>query len=286
MHRSRFLGYLAYPLLTFFSPLSAHLIAQAAGTPQNQAPAPSDATPAPDTSQPLGPPPAPVDPLARQQQQQSNSQSNPQSYPNEQDRIRLAREAQARVRARRQQRTQAVIQDTYSHKYDAYFGYGYLRFRPGSALQHVTEYGWNIGITDYIRPKLGITGDFRGYYGNAYVGNNPYARFEPFISNYSIMGGPQYRFIEGKTWGVSGQVLAGITRSLFDGDSSGFPGTLLGLYPNQWRFAAAVGAPVDYNLGPGLAVRITPTYYFTNFGGEAQNNLGFTAGAVYRFGRR
>jgi hypothetical protein len=286
MHRSRFLGYVAYPLLTFFSPLSAHLIAQAAGTPQNQAPAPPESAPAPDTSQPLGPPPAPIDPLARQQQQ-SNSQSNPQqSYPNEQERIRLAREAQARVRARRQQRTQAVIQDTYSHKYEAYFGYGYLRFRPGSALQHVTEYGWNIGITDYIRPKLGITADFRGYYGNAYVGNNPYARFKPFISNYSIMGGPQYRFVERKSWGVSGQVLAGITRSLFDGDSSGFPGTLLGLYPNQWRFAAAVGAPVDYNLGPGLALRLTPTYYFTNFGGEAQNNLGFTAGATYRFGRR
>jgi hypothetical protein len=286
MHRSRFLGYVAYPLFTFFSPLSAHLIAQAAGTPQNQAPAPPESAPAPDTSQPLGPPPAPIDPLARQQQQ-SNSQSNPQqSYPNEQERIRLAREAQARVRARRQQRTQAVIQDTYSHKYEAYFGYGYLRFRPGSALQHVTEYGWNIGITDYIRPKLGITADFRGYYGNAYVGNNPYARFKPFISNYSIMGGPQYRFVERKSWGVSGQVLAGITRSLFDGDSSGFPGTLLGLYPNQWRFAAAVGAPVDYNLGPGLAVRVTPNYYFTNFGGEAQNNLGFTAGAVYRFGRR
>ena len=298
MQRSRFLGYVAYPLLTLSLPFGSQLFAQIGGAPPQtgsapQNPAPPAAAPdaAPDATPPLAPPTAPSDPLAQPQTgsqagSQSSSQSAAPGYPNEADRARLAREAQERVRARRQQRTQAVIQDTYSHKYDVYFGYVWQRFRPGSSLQHVTEYGWNAGITDYIRPKLGITADFRGYYGNAYVGNNPFAHFKPFISNYSVMAGPQYRFIQGKTWGVSGQVLAGVTRNLFYADSNNTPGTLVGLYPNEWRFAAAAGVPVDYNLGPGLAIRITPTYYFTNFGGEMQNNLGFGAGAVYRFGRR
>lgn len=294
MQRSKLPGYVAYPVLALSLTFGSQLFAQAAGTPSPnggapQNPAPSAAAPetAPDTTPPLAPPAPSPDPLAQPQPgSQSNSQSAPPGYPNEADRARLAREAQERVRARRQQRTEAVIQDTYSHKYDAYFGYVYLRFRPGSSLQHVTEYGWNAGLTDYIRPKLGITADFRGYYGNAYVGNNPYALFKPFISNYSVMAGPQYRLVERKTWGVSGQVLAGVTRNLFYGDSNNFPGTLLGLYPNEWRFAAAAGVPVDYNLGPGLAIRVTPTYYFTNFGGETQSNLGFGAGAVYRFGRR
>jgi hypothetical protein len=47
-----------------------------------------------------------------------------------------------------------------------------------------------------------------------------------------------------------------------------------------------VGASVDYNLGPGLAVRLTPNYLMSRYGGETQNNLGFNAGVVYRFGRQ
>ncbi len=272
MQRSNSLGYLAYPLLTL-SFLGAALTLHA-----QDAPAAPQQAPAAQPDQPQQPDAAPP-----------NSSSQTPNYPNEQERVRLAREAQGRVQARRQQRVQAVIQDTYSHKFDVYFGYAYLRMRPGHSLQHVTEYGWNAGITEYIRPKLGITGDFRGYYGTAYTGNNPgnngFTFFKPFISNYSVMAGPQYRFVEGKTWGVSGQVLAGGSRTLFQGDSEGFPGTLLGLYPSEWSFSAAAGVSVDYNLGPGLAVRITPTYYLTRFGGDTQHNLGFTAGMNYRFGR-
>jgi hypothetical protein len=33
-------------------------------------------------------------------------------------------------------------------------------------------------------------------------------------------------------------------------------------------------------------VRVTPEYVMTNFGSTIQNNLGFTAGIVIRFGKR
>jgi len=33
-------------------------------------------------------------------------------------------------------------------------------------------------------------------------------------------------------------------------------------------------------------VRFTPTYVGTTFGGKVQNNLGFNAGVVYRFGKQ
>ncbi len=67
----------------------------------------------------------------------------------------------------------------------------------------------------------------------------------------------------------------------------GFPGTLIGLWSNGTNFSVAAGVPVDYNLGPGLAVRLQPGYWLTTFGRTVQvKNLGFTAGIVYRFGRQ
>lgn len=284
-------------LLSLFLLASLSMQAQTTGNPQSGAPAQSpDQTqsPAPEPdSQPTPltpnqPTPLTRDPLTQAQQEPGNSSSaQPQTnYPNEQDRIRLAREAQARVRARREARTQATIQDTYSHKYDIYFGYAFLRIRPGHDLQHSNEYGWNVGVTRYIRPKLGITADVRGLYTNAYVGNNQYALFKPFISNYSGMVGPQYYLRQRKSYAVSGQVLAGVTRNLFYGNSASFPGTLVGLYPNETRFTAAAAVPVDINLGPGLAFRIAPTYNLTTWGGDVQHNLGFTLAMNYRFGRQ
>jgi hypothetical protein len=291
MQCSKSLGYLAYPLLTFSLFAALSMQAQTTGNPpQSTPPAQS---PAPDTEtqptplQPAQPTPLTRDPLSQAQQQQGNSSSQPQTnYPNEQERVRLAREAQERVRARRAARTEATIKDTYSHRYDIYFGYTYLRIRPGHFLQHANEYGWNAGITRYFNPKLGITADLRGYYKSVYVGNNPYALFQPFISNYSVMVGPQYSLRQRKNYAVSGLVLAGVTRNLFDGNSAGFPGTLVGLYPNATRFTAAAVVPVDINLGPGLAFRIAPNYDLTTWGGDIQHNLGFTLGLNYRFGRQ
>ena len=276
--------------------------AQTGNPPQSAPPAQS---PAPDTEgqptplQPTQPTPLTRDPLSQAQQQEGNSASQPQTnYPNEQERVRLAHEAQERVRARRAARTAAVVKDTYSHKYDIYFGYTYLRMRPGHFLQHGNESGWNAGMTWYLSPKLGITADLRGYYKSVYVGNNPYSLNQPFISNYSVMAGPQYYVRQRKNYAISGQVLAGITYNLFNADSAGFPGPFVGLYNNGARFTAAAVLPVDFNLGPGLSFRIAPDYNLTTWGynlttttgpisgTDFQHNLGFMLGLNYRFGRQ
>jgi hypothetical protein len=117
------------------------------------------------------------------------------------------------------------------------------------------------------------------------VGNNPYALFKPFISNYAVLAGPQYYLRQRKSYAVSGQVLAGVTRNLFYANSAKLSGTFVGLYPNQTRFTAVAAVPIDVNLGPGLALRISPTYNLTTWGGDIQHNLGFTTGLNYRFGR-
>ena len=239
-----------------FLPLAAAAAAQAgAGT---LPPPQQDATPAPE-------------------------QPAPQS---QQQRAQVLRDAQARVLARRRVREQAVVQDTYSHKYELYAGGAYLRFRPGHDLQHITEGAWNVGATEWVRPKLGVTADFRGYYGTAIANNFEFQVFRPSISQYTFMAGPQYRFFQSEHWAWNAQVLAGLDHGNFSTGLGSLRGAPVGLYSDGNKLAFSVGAAVDYNLSPALALRLMPNYLLTNFGGDIQHNLGFTAGVVYRWGRQ
>jgi len=181
-----------------------------------------------------------------------------------------------------------VVEDTYSHKFEVYGGGGFTRFRPGGPLQHINESAWNGGFTDYLWGRIGLTADLRGYYGTAFITPNPYNIFKPSISEYSFMAGPQYRFVRREHWAISAQALVGGSKGNFNASSSGVPpGTYIGLWSNGTNLSAALGVPVDYNLGPGLAVRLQPGYWLTTFSGTPQvKNLGFNAGIVYRFGRQ
>jgi hypothetical protein len=246
--------------------LSLFLVLQCFVASQS-APAQSSATPASPTPQAQTAPPPPAG-------------QTPE------ERARVIRDAQARVNARRQARIAQIIRETYGYKFEGYFGGGYLRFRPGDSLQKNNEAGWNIGVTDFIKPNLGVTVDVRGYYGEAYIGNNPYGIFLPSISQYSFLFGPQYRVYTKPKLAVSLQGLAGFGHGNFDTGTGGLPASYLGLYGNGTAFSFSLGAPVDYNLSPSLAFRVTPTYLFTTYGSSTQNNLGFNAGVVYRWGRR
>jgi hypothetical protein len=221
-----------------------------------------------------------------QQPAQTPAQTQAPAPQAPQQRAEVLREAQARVKARRKLRIQQIIQDTYSHKYELYLGGGYLRFRPGSSLQRINESAWDLGVTDYFAGKLGLTADFRGYYGTTYTNVNEFQIFAPSISQYTFMAGPQLRFFEGQHWAWSGNVLVGLGHGNFSTGTGGLPGTLIGLYPDGNSVNLSVGASVDYNLGPGLAIRLTPNYLMTDYGSELQHNLGFNAGVVYRFGRQ
>ena len=252
MHCSQRLGCLAYPLVLVLCLAAPGLLAQ------NSTAAPPSSTP------------------------EAQQQENPQ-----QQQARLAQEAQARIRARRQQRVRMAIQDTYTHKYEVYGGGGYLRFLPGASLQHMNEEAWNGGFTDYLRGRLGVAVDFRGYYGIAFTQHNIYNIFHPSISEFTFMGGPQYRIMRQQHYAVSAQLLAGVAKGTFNGNSALFPGTLLGMWSNGTKFSGGAAVPVDLNLGPALAIRISPNYTVTTFGGTSQlKNLGFTSALVFRWGRQ
>lgn len=197
---------------------------------------------------------------------------------------------QERIRQRRAQRRANAIHDAYDQLFESYAGMGYLRFQPGASLQRTTFYGWNTGVTRYLNERLGVDVDARGYYGIAYTGLQQgvtnAANTRPKISEYNVLAGPTYRFYLQPKYSISGRVLGGFALGNFSSDTNGFGSTSFGIWPDAVTYAAAGSLIGQYNWSPGLSVRLTGEDFLTGFGSTTQNSFGFTAGFVYRFGKR
>jgi hypothetical protein len=226
--------------------------------------------------------------------QAQSSSSNP-ATPNQAQQQAAAQSSsstsvQSRIKARREQRRAAAIREVYTHRYETYVGGGYLRFTPGPILQRMNERGWDVGLTRYFTERAGVTVDGRGMYGAAWI--PPVASNQnvtkPAVAEYSAMAGPTYRFYMQPKFSVSGRVMAGWVYGNFSGDTGNNTdlSTYLGLFKDGSSYAANASIPVEYNLTPSVGLRLAPEYFLTGFGSKQQNNLGFTAGIVYRFGRQ
>jgi hypothetical protein len=196
---------------------------------------------------------------------------------------------QARIKARREARRAAAIHDVYTHLYEVYVGGGYLRFTPGDSLQRLNEYNWNVGVTRYFNQRLGVTVDGRGNYGSAYLDVNQAQGtgvYKPAISQYSAMIGPTYRFYMQPKYSISGRVMGGVGYGNFTGDLGPFTPEQFGLYSNGVSAVVSASVPFEYNVSPRVGLRVAPEYVLTTYGSTIQNNLGFTAGLVVRWGRQ
>jgi hypothetical protein len=271
MHWRKSLGYTLYPLLAVLLLAPFTLRAQNA-TPPNQTQTPSQ------SQSPSQASPAPIVPP--ESSQPALQETSPEQ------RAQVLRQAQARVNARRQVRIRQIIADTYSHKFEVNFGGAYLRFHPGPSLQRMNEAGWQIGITDYRYGNFGLAADFRGYYGTAYTGTNPYSVFNPSISQYTFMGGARYRFFRGQHWAWTAHALAGAGHGNFGTGTHGLPPQLIGLFTDSTVLNAEAGVSADYNLGPALALRFSAYDLFTDYNSTFKENRGGALGMVYRFGRK
>lgn len=208
-----------------------------------------------------------------------------------------------RENANREARIKRTIQDTYSHRWEVGGGGGYTRFRSGQYLQKNNEVAFWMSTTYYLRPKLGIIGEVRGLYGNAKIANGAgtpdqpiFLNFKPQISQYPFMGGVVYRLYSKEKIAVSLVGEGGVALGKFDSGSKGIPSQYLHVWQSGTRPAFSVGANLDYNFYPNLALRITPTWLATTYRldpkdsaptphGSLQNSGGVNIGIVYRFGR-
>lgn len=214
-----------------------------------------------------------------------------------------AAEAQSTHRTRRESnanrkaRIARTIEATYSHRFEVAGGGGYLRFRSGEYLPKNNEVTFFMTTTYFLNPKLGIIGDIRGLYGNAKIQNSSpnFLPFNPQISEYPFMGGVAYRLYAKEKIALSGTAEGGVALGKFDGDTKGLPSSALGIWQSATRPVFSLGANLDYNFYPNLALRVSPTYVGTFYRlspndpspephGSIQNNWGFNFGVVYRFG--
>lgn len=195
--------------------------------------------------------------------------------------------ARRETNATRLARIQREIAETYSHRYEIFGGGGYLRFRSGEYTKNNNEVSWATALNYYLDPKFSIVGDARGSFGDANAElDNTYGVARPQINEYTFMGGASYRFYRKQRLAISVQGLGGVGWGIFSGGAKGLTGTDLGLWPDGFKPAFSAGVVADYNLQPNLAIRVTPTYVGTTFGGTVQNNVGINAGIVYRFGHQ
>jgi hypothetical protein len=198
----------------------------------------------------------------------------------------VARRARRETNANRQARIARITKDTYSHLWEVAGGGGYLRYRSGDSLQRNNEVSFWMTGTRYFNPRLGVVADIRGSYGNAKIYNIGFITFDPQVSQYTFLVGPSYRLYAKEKTAVSLFADGGLGLGKFDSGSKGIPSSLLGTWPSGYRPAFSVGLNLDYNFYPNLAMRITPTFVGTTFGGSLQSNGGVNIGLVYRFGRK
>jgi hypothetical protein len=188
--------------------------------------------------------------------------------------------------ANRKARIERAIEKTYGHRYEAAGGGGFMRFQPGPYLQQNSEVTFWASTNYALSPTLGIAGEVRGAYGNAKIGNNIYnLPYKPQISQYSFLAGPSYRFLRKEKWSISGFGEGGMGLGKFAGDTKGLTAADLGLWTGDFTGAFSVGAHVDFNLYQNLALRATPNYLGTFYGGSFQHSKGLDVGVVYRFGK-
>jgi hypothetical protein len=202
----------------------------------------------------------------------------------------------------RQARINRTIKDTYTKRYEIFGGGGGLRFRSGEYLKRNNEVTWATSGTYFLNPKLGITADVRGSYGNAKI-PNAFAlsgQFNPLINEYMFSGGPSYRLYMHEKTAVSAFATGGLAIGNFSGGNKGVASETVGMWKSTNRPVFTGGVNFDYNLYPNLGFRITPTFVGTTFVGTTaigplatggtqnggfQYNFGINAGVVYRFGR-
>jgi hypothetical protein len=193
----------------------------------------------------------------------------------------------------------------YDNKYDIYGGVGFSHFKAGPNLaQGANLGGFDVRGTRWLTGRLGATASIRGYYGTQGVNPNPYNVSGPFIFEHLFLGGATYRLAAREHAALSVHALAGGAYGVFDHALGTAPvsgarvqARDVGLYNSGLSFASAVGGSLDLNRSPKLALRISPEWILTRYGGYGapssvpsesltvnQSEFGISVGIIYRLG--
>ena len=172
----------------------------------------------------------------------------------------------------------------YRDKYDIYLGLASSHFNAGPALIPGANLGgFDVQGTRWLTMRLGVTANVRGYYGTTGVVPNPYGIHGPFVYEHLFMGGASIRGPRNEHAALTFHALAGGSYGVFNSAiDQGLTGPNLGVFNNGITLATALGGSLDLNRSPKFALRISPDYLLTRFGGVSQNEFAISVGVLYR----
>jgi opacity protein-like surface antigen len=156
---------------------------------------------------------------------------------------------------------------------EVFGGYSFYRCNVGSASTCNYD-GWNAAVDFNLNKNFGAVVDISGHYGYQNNKNN-YAWFDQ--KSHNFMFGPRYTFRTEKVTPFV-QVLMGINH--INPEKA---------YAVQNNFAIAVGGGVDVKITNRLSIRpIQLDYLKTRVVAEGgfTNNIRFSSGFVFKFGKR
>lgn len=176
----------------------------------------------------------------------------------------------------------------YDNRWEVYGGFAYAHFKAGPNLvQGANLGGFDAQATRWFTPRWGATGNVRGYYGTSGVVPNIYNIEGPFVSEHLFVAGPQLRGPHNAHGAFNLHLLAGGARGSFqrglNDNGVSLPPGQFGFFNDSTVFASVAGGTIDLNRSPRLALRISPDYLLTRFGGQTQSNFAISVGLLYRF---
>jgi hypothetical protein len=175
----------------------------------------------------------------------------------------------------------------YNNKYEIYGGPAFSHFNSGPSLVGGTNLGgFDLQGTRWLTMRLGVTANIRGYYGTQAVIPNDFNIHGPFVYEHQALGGISFRGPRSEHAALTFHALAGGAYGVFN--SALNPGVTpgqLGMFSNGFAFATALGGSLDLNRSSKVALRISPDYLLTQFGGVSQNEFAISVGILYRFSK-
>jgi hypothetical protein len=193
----------------------------------------------------------------------------------------------------------------YDNKWEMYGGLGFSHFKSGPTLaQGANLGGFDAQATYWLTGRLGATANLRGYYGTQGVDPNKYGVGGPFVFEHLFLGGATYRLIAGEHASLNAHALVGGSYGIFSsalGNDPNNPGYAVqprdvGMYNDGLGLATTIGGSLDLNRSPQLALRISPDWIMTRYGGyntpssvpspfvtRSQSEFGISVGILYRF---
>lgn len=192
----------------------------------------------------------------------------------------------------------------YDNKYEIYGGLGFSHFKSGPQLAAGTNLGgFDVQGIWWLTRRLGATGNLRGYYGTQGVDPNSYGVSGPFVFEHMFLGGATYRMIAREHAALSAHGMVGGADGVFSHALGTAPvlGTTVeprdvGMYNDGLGLVSTIGGSLDLNRSPRLALRISPDWIMTRYGGygtpsnvpskfvtHSQNEFAISVGIIYRF---